>query len=79
MLVVICCNHGVSAAGSKQTLLQRVLQHYGKLPVVQPLHSEPNADERVLHEINHLSYAAWCEACLVAKGRTDFIEQTQNI
>ena len=35
------------------------------------MHSEPNVDERALHEINNFAYAAWCEACLMAKGRTE--------
>ena len=35
------------------------------------MHSEPNVDERALHEINNFAYAAWCEACLMAKGTTE--------
>ena len=28
-------------------------------------------DERALHEINHLPYAAWCEVCSMAKCRPE--------
>ena len=41
----------------------------GRQPVELPVPSPPSEVERLLHELTHLPYAPWCEACVRGRGR----------
>ena len=44
---------------------------WGGVPTELKLPDPPGEVEKRLHELTHLPYAAWCEACVRGRGRSD--------